>query len=103
MLPKNALHADRHSLIKLYATTVRFLECLSHPGHRPMLLASLPEEVLSGLSSYIWTIRDFAAVQDVVQVAPFTVKEVGLGLLPFQEPLKPGPGLIAAPAGTWPL
>ena len=41
--------------------------------------------------------------QDVVQVAPLTMNEVGLGLLPVKEPLKPGLELTAAPAGTWPL
>src|SRR5947209_4330604 len=40
---------------------------------------------------------------EVLQDAPFTVKEVGLGLLPVQEPLKPGLGLAVAPAETCPL
>jgi len=37
------------------------------------------------------------------QTFPLTLKLVGTGLLPVQDPLKPGSELIACPAGTEPL
>jgi hypothetical protein len=38
-----------------------------------------------------------------LQALPFTLKLVGTGLLLVHEPLKPGPGLTEAFAGTLPL